>query len=300
MGAMAGVAVALSCVTAGVAGESKNHGEQSGPAPGCNLAPLATCGSGHLPRLTEKDWSVKDRERFFDRARAGTVAVDSDGRTTRLVEGCKLAGTYTEVAGEPGSGRFWATDRAIFRVDEVSSGCRTATHAVAAFAKTATSFGAILVPLPCPPTRDAEPAPGCVGKGLTGPARVKRGLALRATIPPDRGSEQDVAKLLEIFALMPDHHLGLDSVAQLNQGDCPLDAQGEWVNRGYSFSRRDEDGAWTVTRRTNLESWDVPRITIEGSPYTCASRPVFLQCFPGLFDPAPAGYQCWRPADSHG
>src|SRR4029079_1396052 len=156
---------------------------------------------------------------FFTGAARGTVALAWDGTKARVIDGCRLDRRYVEARGK-GAWRFRATNRVLFRTDEIAGECRTATHLVAAFAarNAATPSGTpsapsqmsgILVPLPCPPTTDPEPAPGCIARGLTGRARREKADALMTKVSPKEMQTADVAKVLEVFALIPDKYWGV-------------------------------------------------------------------------------------------
>lgn len=294
----AALAVAIVGCSRGATGGSSVQREQPGPRPGCDLAPTADCGAGQLPRLADKSWTAEEQQRFFARASEGPVAIERDGDRARLLERCKLPGGYTEVAGDAGSGRFWATNRVLLRADEISAECRSATHVVAAFARTAAAFGAVLVPLPCPPTSEAAPARGCLGQGLTGPERRARALALLAEIPKSDAASPDVGRSLSIYALMPDDHRGISAIARMNGGDCSLSEQGAWLAKQYRLSR-DKDHEITVTPKTDSDPDDVPRIDPLASQVSCRARPVFLRCFPGLFNAAPSAVGCWYVPSHH-
>jgi hypothetical protein len=310
------LAAMLWCRCAAAAPKQREPGsrEAFGRQYACNLEPAADCGAGQLPRLTERSWPKGESKTLLARAAAGTVAVVWDGKQASLVEGCRLDGGYTEVAGEGGAGRFWASNRVFFRVDEISAACRPATHLVAAFATApdparaappggsadaaaAGAFGAILVALPCPSVTDADRAVGCIGRGLTGPERLARGRAMSAGFHTDEGLKEDVSRLIEIFALMPDDYRGLLFLQYANTKDCALRAQGEWLLGQYA-TVKDADGNRS-TRPRGKEAPAMPRLGL-GTWQSCINRPVFLSCFPGLFNPAPAGAECWSPAAPRG
>lgn len=265
------------------------------PGTSASGAPTAdNCQATGLPFLSESDWSVSERERLEQGLSRGSVAVEHDPGGTRVVEDCALDGTYTEVVGEAGSGRFWATNRVLFLMTEISGPCQTATHVVAAFAKRGTRSGAILVPLPCPSTAEERPAPGCVGRGLTGPERRARALALieSTKADPTRGSAPWPPGIaLGSYALQPDHYEGYASL-NLNFYTCSLRPQVWFVLNNYE--RPDSprfNPPMLIASARDLEA--IPAYQMRGTG--CDDRPPFLECFPELFDPAPAE-GCWKEA----
>lgn len=216
----------------------------------------------------------KTSQQLLEASRAGTVVVVFWDGAVRVLDTCKLAGPYTEVAGEAGSGRFWASHRTLFRPGELSEGCAAATHSVAAFAVgTSGAFSAILIPLPCPSTADARPAEGCVGRGLTGPERLERALKLRK-----RGSSTSpVSEAFEAYALFSEDRTGRDflhGLASRQDADCSMSGQVSAL--GFQV--------------------ELPTIDLQRSWDECEYQPAYLGCFPGLFDPAPGEpHGCWRP-----
>jgi hypothetical protein len=224
----------------------------------------------------------------------GSVAVEHDPGGTRVVEGCALDGTYTEVVGEAGSGRFWATNRVLFLMTEISEPCETATHVVAAFAEKGARSGAILVPLPCPSTADERPAPGCVGRGLTGPERRARALALSESAKADPtlvSAPWPPGIALESYALQPDHYEGYASL-NLNFYTCSLRPQVWFVRNNYKRPDTPRfDPPMLIASAGDLEA--VPEYQAGGTG--CDDRPPFLECFPELFDPE-AAEGCWKEA----
>jgi hypothetical protein len=234
------------------------------------------------------------------------VALEWDGRGPRLIDGCRLDGGYTEVAGERGSGRLWASNRVMFRADEIPPGCSTATHVVATFVvpptaekaeRTPVEPSAILVPVPCPPTSDPKPARGCIGRGLTGAQRMDRAQSLIARFRQSGAPQPEVALALEIFALIPDDYLGVVFARRANTEDCALHDQAMWVGAQY-VNVRDHKGEQRMKLSPEGNRPPVPTLDEGGSTQSCLMRPVFLQCFPGLFDPAPAGGGCWWKAET--
>jgi hypothetical protein len=279
--------------------DSHKNWEGHGGLRGCRLNAEADCGSGRLPRVTEKEWTPASFEQAFKRSAEGTIAVDYKSGAAQLVAGCRLPGTYTEAQGEPGSGRFWATDRLLFKVTELGSECQTATHAIAAFAVRGVEGGriakeggamspvkigaslrvsALLVPLPCPPTSDPAPAKGCVGRGLTGPQRKKRAVdTWHDTL--EEAHRRDLADLFEVYAFLPDDPRGLEYLGSKTRKariDCFLANQIFAARSNYPVEK------WGHFQPDNEEN--------------CEAQPPFLTCFPGLFEPAPSDVACWRPA----
>jgi hypothetical protein len=275
-------------------GSKPVHWENGCPHCDCDLEPSTSCPAGDLPRLTEKDWSASELGRMLKRSGEGTVAVDRSVEGTRLVPGCRLDGTYMEVQGEAGGGRFWATNRVMFRTSEIAGECLSATHALAAFAvlglqrgalfKGAAEgaprdggglrFSALLVPLPCPPVGDEGKAKGCLGRGLAGPERERRALKLADASPKD-GYDEDFAYHFEVYALMPDER----GISYLGHGKRPLDC--------YLATQLER-----LTSHGPPSEW--PRF-LSDMGTDCQNWPPFLTCFPGLFDPAPGGTSCWKP-----
>jgi hypothetical protein len=260
--------------------------------------PLDLCGTGHLPRVTEKSLTDGGLATFLASATKGTVAVDWTGTSARVVDRCRLAGRYVEAKGN-GGWRFRATNRVLFRTDEIAGECRKATHVVAAYitqgAPVPSQMKAILVPLPCPPAKDSGPAPGCIARGLTGPERRKKAAALMTEIPPGHVAGADAAGVLEIFALIPDEDWGLTYATQLNTGDCSFSQQGEWL--GSQYIRRHTSGiAEDVVELLDApRRRPPPRLMWQDSNLVCLNRPVFLQCFAGQFEPIFGGPGFWTP-----
>jgi hypothetical protein len=145
-------------------------------------------------------------------AERGTVAVTLSDARAQTSPDCTLPGAYTEVNGT-GGGRFFATNRAILRTDEVDAKCRSATHLVAAYVTwrdaAVDRIAAILVPLPCPSASDPAPAPGCVGAGLTGPERAARAKPLTERLIANAAGKPMVLEALTAFALAPDQEFPL-------------------------------------------------------------------------------------------
>jgi hypothetical protein len=260
----------------------------------------ATCGAGDLPRMTEAtfDGGVPA---FVAAAARGGVAVVWNGKRARLVEGCHLDGQYTEALGQTPGARFFATNRVLFRADEIGPPCRPATHAVAAYVtsiavanKAAPSrLDAILVPLPCPSVTEREAAPGCVGAGLTGAERHDKAARLRAKLAAAPAGKEDVAAALEIFALVPDELQGLLRPAQTDE--CALAAQGRWVSDQYLLS--DGPEGQTATLRSADRRPPPPHLRCDSGQYSCSTMPVFLTCFGDRFSPVfhgPGDWSCAR------
>jgi len=261
-----------------------------------------TCGSAGLPRVTERGWTIKEIDAFVDRAKKGTVAVDHNGSKDRIMENCQLSGAYLEILGSKGSGRMWATNRPLFRTDEVDSDCAAATHVVAAFARKEGRFEAILVPLPCPSVADERPARGCLARGLSGPERMKRSQALVARLEAsyeaasqsERQNKIDAAQILEPWVLAPDEYSTTRWLSGLPK-DCAFSAHGSWVANVYSGW---DDGSGYLRTRIGPKPHP-PRFGVGAEALLkCIHRPVFLHCFAGLFEPARFGGACWSPADT--
>lgn len=272
------------------AGEVPSSKFEGAPGP-CDLEPSENCGAGALPRITEREWSAAQVRALIEQTRRGTAAVARDDKAIALVPECRLDGAYVEVEGEPGSARLWVTNRILFVSGELPKECAAATHAVVAYALGKNDqFNAILVPLPCPPATDARPAAGCVGKGLDGAARLSRARALAA-----QGASSSVENALEGYALAPDQPEGLELLpraASGKDGDCALEKYSAWIGDHFRLVRRGREISVTrlLERKPPLELFE----SHEGAGG--CSAPVFLRCFPKMFDPAPAGPGCWARA----
>ncbi len=272
-------------------------------APSVVPAAKPDCGAGHLPRIDEKSLGQEGLGAFLASASKGTVAVDWDGTRARLVDGCRLDGAY---AGAKGTGewRFRATNRVVFRTDEISGACRGATHLVAAYITRASPpvrMNGILVPLPCPPASDSAPAPGCLARGLTGPARQSKARQITDKTPPLDMRNADVATAMAVFALIPDEEGGITTIANVG-GDCPLIKQGQWLPSQYKIrsSSSDPDRPAVVRLLDVRARPSPPKIEWHGCSMDycdCGETPVFLQCFPGQFEPVFGGIGTWEPAD---
>jgi len=282
-----------------------------GPAVATEQAPKSTstidfCGAGHLPHVTEKSLVDGGLTTFLANAAKGTVAVDWNGSSARVVDRCHLDGAYVEAKGN-GKWRFRATNRVLFRTDEIAGECRKATHLVAAYifrndhqaGPDNVQINGILVPLPCPPANDPEPATGCIARGLTGPARRKTADALMNDLSPGHVNGADPAKVLEIFALIPDKHWGLRYGIGVNAGDCSLQGQAHWLGSQYMWHGTDDmaDDPNIVELLDASRRQPPPRLDWHCSDFNCSCKPVFLQCFPGQFDPIFGGPGFWTPVE---
>jgi hypothetical protein len=250
--------------------------------------------------VTEHDWSPAEVAAFAERARQGTVAVDRRDSRVRVLTACRLDGTYLEIKGKTGSGRMWVTNRPLLRTDEVDGDCAEATHEVAAYARAGNRFEAILVPLPCPPVVDAEPARGCVGRGMTGPERIERSGTLQVSLAAGRESHSSTdraalsaGRILEMWALAPDEYSAARCLGGLPD-DCAFRAHGVWVGSVYYW---DETGGRARTGKHSA-SRATPEIALAESADDCLFRPVFLDCFPRLFEADHDGGACWSPAEN--
>jgi hypothetical protein len=267
--------------------------------------PVGSDCTGHgLRLLTEQEWSATEIASFAARAARGTTAVDRGPKGVSMVADCSLDGRYHEIGGKPGSGRLWVTNRPLFRVDEIGPSCARATHVVAAFARKGRRFQAILVPLPCPSVADKKPAPGCVGRGLTGAERLQKSKALQARIEPVKvvprnqkerkrmllTGELDILRkpdipsdgwLLDMWALAPDEYPAVRWLSEVKK-DCPLAAQGGWLASCYS-----KDSAPGAPAKPSSHSPPPLKMHLDyGWRPECEGRPVLLTCFPALFQPA--------------
>ena len=289
------LAVALTCAAAkpkpaGSEGSSAANAPAPTPAP---VFSVADCGAGHLPRINEATLDGGLRA-FLAAAAGGTVPVVWDGKRARLVDACHLDGHYTEAVGTTPGARFFATNRVLLRTDEVGAPCRVATHVVAAYVTSRAGsvtpgdggvvpsrLDGILVPLPCPPTSDRSPAPGCVGVGLTGAQRREKAAGLMANLDPEAARAADATRPLELFALVPDEFDGLRYAMQA--GDCALMSQGRWVSGQYLFTG---DESTSHAKLRDHDRRDAPpRLDCRPEQMSCSEKPVFLTCFGERFQP---------------
>ncbi len=254
-----------------------------------------TCGASSLARVTAQDWSSTEIDACLARAAAGTVAVQQkDGRAT-LAPNCRLDGKYSQYKERSGSGSLWATNRVLLRTDEVGPDCAGATHVIAAYARKASQFEAILVPLPCPPIADTEPADHCIAAGQTGPQRLRRARAMQAVLETERlASEKDASAdvvggnskrnslewLLEQWGLAPDDYLALQWLGRIHK-DCGFDVQAAWLQSGYHTTNGSNDITVTVAGPKPTPQVLGPSI----NACDWAGRPVFVACFPAIFAP---------------
>ena len=247
----------------------------------CDQEAATTCGAGHLPRVTDRDWSPAEIAHFRARAEHGTVAVAYTSGKPRLVPDCALDGKYTEVQGQPGSGRLWASNRVLLLPEEATgAGCAHATHLAATFAIRGTSFAALLVPLP----------------GSPDPARTDRAHALLRSLPADEQEHPQPEHALTAYALAPNDYLTLQRLARIN-GECALHEHAQWILRQYVFTR-DREGNNIVARNHRRDApYDAPpRLDEQLSQRSCLNQPVFRKCFPELFQPSPGVTGCWAAA----
>src|SRR4051812_34554690 len=172
--------------------------EAAGKAPAA-ASPVLACRAGSLPRLTEAS-ITGGAPSLVDASKRGGVAVAWDGTRATIVSGCRLDGDYVVIPGRGGKGVFRATNRVLFRTDELAGDCRRATHVIAALATGGPRLRAILVPLPCPPVAQLEPAPGCLGKALTGKQRRLRAAQLGASLIGQADKLHDPGIVLTAFA----------------------------------------------------------------------------------------------------
>jgi hypothetical protein len=290
----------MSCLLSVVACRSRPPSmggwEGHGSVP-CQSVDAGGCYAADLPRVTDRDWSPAVIESFVDRAAVGTVAIDLSAVPPGLLSDCRLPGMYTEARGEAGSGQFWATNRPLLGFEEMRSDCVNATHVVAAYSLQDDRFEALAIPLPCPSVREATPAVGCVGRGLTGRERLERARSIGLRWQPDGG--QSPGASLEIYALAPDATMaptlfGLlpSQLPTWPQRDCVLAAHMAWLREGYGLEK-DAKGAVKIIR---WERYVRPEVDIARSEESCLYRPIFLSCFPELFRPKQLSADCWVPA----
>jgi hypothetical protein len=265
------------------------------------------CGAGRLPRVTETTFGDGTLQGFLASAERGTVAVTWDGQHATVVEECRLDGQYAQARGIEDRGRFWATNRVLFRVDEVTTACKTATHILAAFAtgsrpirekenRSPARAGGVLVPLPCPSASDSKPSTGCIASGMTGAQRRARANALMVGLNPEMVRPAETAKLLEIYSLIPDDYWGIFYAGKLNEADCPLFSQGNWLASQFEMT---QDAEYRPVARPLAPALrrQPPRLVWSASNQDCIYRPVFLWCFDPFFDPLFSGPGFWTPAE---
>jgi hypothetical protein len=288
---------APTCAASSKSGDRTSKGDWESRANSCRSE--TGCGASGLPRVTEQDWSPAEVTAFVERAGKGTVAVDwRDGRV-RLLATCRLDGAYLEIKGKTGSGRMWVTNRPLFRTDEVGGDCAEGNHEVAAYSRAGNHFEAILVPLPCPPVADAEPARGCLGRGMTGSQRIKKSEPLMVGLAAARESHSSpdraalsAGRILDMWALAPDEYHAAQWLAGLPD-DCGFRAHGVWVSSVYYW---DATGGRARTGK-HATSRAAPEFALAQSADDCLFRPPFLDCFPRLFEAAHDGGACWSPAE---
>jgi len=315
------------CATSTSAQGKADHSGGSGPGPeehhGCQEL-AHTCAATDLLRLGNQDLSPSEIDALVKRADKGAAVVERVNGHSKLRPSCRVPGTYASYQGKtPGktsTGRLWATNRPLLHPDEVGRDCASATHLVAAFARNAEKFEAILVPLPCPPIDDPKPAPWCLAQGLTGPERLERSIgiqdrlepALQPLYPPRRskasaeasqeaaaragapahpahpahparpGIKATTAAILEMWALAPDDYPATRWLERV-EGDCALAQQGTWYTSGYRWSRDRDNPRTEAHARPPAPQLQPGRL----SSTTCLAWPVFLDCFPGLVELEP-------------
>jgi hypothetical protein len=216
-----------------------------------------------------------------------------DGQSSLLAD-CKLVGSYTEVGGNKGSGRLWATNRLLLLPSEVGAACDEATHLVATFVTRDRTFSAILVPLPCPSISETTPSKRCIGKEATGPERQARADEVIRGQPKPRW-DQDLALTLATYSLAPDYWRAL-GVLDETQSECAFTEQAEWLANRYTVVQRLGDGEYNAVL-TPEKSWNpAPTLDVESSQRRCVHQPAFRKCFPGLFEALPGTTGCWELA----
>jgi hypothetical protein len=264
----------------------EGHGPRSTLLEGCQL----DCAATGLPRVTDRDWNNAEIERFVRRAGEGVVAVNrrENGRLN-LLASCNLDGRYVEIRAKAGSGAMWASTRPLFRADEVGESCAEATHLVAAYARQGGRFDAILLPLPCPSVLATDSARGCVGRGMTGAQRLKRARALWGALDHEafvnEWSEGWVGRSHEARALVPDH--GLSNV--LEAGDRTLSEHAWWVRSAYGYINE------SLPMRLEHPEAPKPQLNLQ-CRHGCIAFPVFMKCFPDIFEPELTDVGCWIAA----
>jgi hypothetical protein len=143
------------------------------------------------------------------------------------------------------------------------------------------------------------PAPGCIARGLTGSDRRKKADALMSELPPDRVTTTDAAKVLEVFALIPDKYWGVMYGSKVNTADCPLTRQGGWLESQYDWHSSPDPAEFPYV----VELLDAatrpppPNLNWQGSNFNCLYRPVFMECFPGQFEPIISDSGRWNPVE---
>jgi tetratricopeptide (TPR) repeat protein len=272
----------------------------------CDIEPAEGCLGSELQKITDNEASSAALEGLLAHMGRGTVSVrrDADGSSV-LVPSCRLDGSYHSVLGEQGSGELWVAERVLFAPSEVGASCQDATHSVVALALGPSSsvvdgsssrrFVALLAPLPCPNVDEKRSAQGCIGKGLNGAARIRRAEDLEQKFRELRSAGGYLAKsfatALDVYALAPDR---------------PGDGSGPPISveplRYLEVDSRDSylhtNSEWVISDlRQQGHSGEPPRFTL-------SEPPLFLGCFPELFDPAGdaqdqrGGGRCWKAANS--
>jgi hypothetical protein len=288
--AMAGaLLIVAACAREAAEDRLVHRTDEAVPQTMCELKPGDKCGSGTLPRLSERSWSPAELGAFFARAAYGTTAVAMFDGKTRLVPDCKLPGKYLEVAGKPGRGRLWtATAGGVFFPEELPAPCMEATHVVLDYVSRDSRFAAILVPLPCPVSFDPTPAKGCIARGATGRERRARARTLAERFPLHEHAANDSGRLMEVFALASDD-VGYGYLNHI-EDDCSFRQQ-----RSKATERHVEFGLQSRSVSVDDHPFYYPQFS--ETRLHCSASPPFLDCFPGLFEPAP-GYSpgCWTAA----
>jgi hypothetical protein len=261
------------------------------PAPRAN-DPYFDCQAGSLPRVDDKSIGQDGTRTLLEMSQHGTVAVVWDGRQATIVGDCKLGQPYLDIPGKTPAIHFRPTNQALFRTDEISPECRRATHVVAAFLSEqvpasgtprATHVAGVLVPLPCPPVADKAPAPGCIGKGLTGRQRQARAEARREELRLVPVQSVDVARPLEIYALTPDDYWALQNVASLR--DPGLADQGRWLLSQYDLKESYDSPAVSAALKPPQRRRPPPDVHWDESDRELMRNPAFFSCFSDRIHP---------------
>jgi hypothetical protein len=249
--------------------------------------PCCRCEAGSLPRVDDKSLGEGGAAKLLALAEHGIVAVIWDGRRAEILPECKLGKPYLDIPGRTAAIHFRPANQALFVTDQITPACRRATHVVATFVseqtgasdtKTATHVAGVMVPLPCPPVADKAPAPGCIGKGLTGAARRARAEARRAALPLDQAPSSDVARPLEIYALTPDDYSGLQYLGTLR--DLGLTDQSGWIRSQFDLKMGYELPTITATLKPAARRTEpLPDVHWDERSLKLLRTPAFFWCF---------------------
>jgi hypothetical protein len=102
-----------------------------------------------------------------------------------------------------------------------------------------------------------------------------------------------------VFALIPDKFWGVTYAAELSSEDCPLARQGQWLGSQYeTISTQDMAEFPNIVQLLDAARRpSPPNLDWHCSNYNCICTPVFMECFPGQFDPIFSGVGLWSPVE---